>query len=388
MLGIALESGGAKGSYHAGVLKAVKELGFEFSAVAGSSIGAINGALTAQGDIDKLCDFWLNISFDDLFDPSDKPIVELINGEINSAVLKKLKSTLYSTLKSKGISTTRMYSLLCQLIDTDKLKNSPIDFGLVTVSFPDLKPLHIWDTDIPSDQLCQYILASATFPGFKLTEIGSKKYIDGGAYDSCPINMLLDRGCDEVIAVRVFGGGIFRGPTRKDRTVHYIEPSDSLGAILGFSRKQAENNIQMGYYDAMRYFKKLAGIKYCIEGFDPDIGFGCISQISPGGIDRLACTMRIDSDKTGKRLLFEDILPSICQLLKLDDTCSYNDILIAALENRALRLGADRYMIYSLPDFLYTVCADIPDTSMCKPHAKRAVSSIVDVFLSVLYHAM
>ena len=186
MLGIALESGGAKGSYHAGVLKAVKELGFEFSAVAGSSIGAINGALTAQGDIDKLCDFWLNISFDDLFDPSDKPIVELINGEINSAVLKKLKSTLYSTLKSKGISTTRMYSLLCQLIDTDKLKNSPVDFGLVTVSFPDLKPLHIWDTDIPSDQLCRYILASATFPGFKLTEIDSKKYIDGGAYDSCP----------------------------------------------------------------------------------------------------------------------------------------------------------------------------------------------------------
>ena len=98
--------------------------------------------------------------------------------------------------------------------------------------------------------------------------------------------------------------------------------------------------------------------------------------------------MRIDSDKTEKRLLFEDILPSVCQLLKLDDTCSYNDILIAALENRAIRLGADRYKIYSLPDFLYTVCADIPDTSMCKPHAKRAVSSIVDVFLSVLYHAM
>ena len=67
MLGIALESGGAKGSYHAGVLKAIKELGLEFSAVSGSSIGAINGAFTAQGDIDNLCDFWLNISFDDLF---------------------------------------------------------------------------------------------------------------------------------------------------------------------------------------------------------------------------------------------------------------------------------------------------------------------------------
>jgi NTE family protein len=200
--------------------------------------------------------------------------------------------------------------------------------------------------------------------------------------------MLLDKGCNEVIAVRVFGGGIFRAPVRGEHRIHYIEPSDSLGAILGFSRKQAENNIQMGYFDTLRYFKNLAGIKYCIDGFDPDIGYGCISQISKSGIDRLACTMRIESDKSSKRLLFEDIIPKFCQLLKLDDSCSYNDILIAALENRALRLGADRYCIYTLPDFLYHVCSDIPDTSTCKPHAKRAVSSVVDVFLSVLYHAM
>jgi len=388
MLGIALESGGAKGSYHAGVLKAINELGIGYSAVSGTSIGAVNGALVAQGDIDKLCDFWLNISFDDLFEPSDKPIVELINGEINSALIKKLKNTLYSTLKSKGISTARMYEKLCSMIDPVKLKSSPIDFGLVTVSFPDMKPLHIFKSWMPTEEVCRYILASATFPGFKLTEIGTKKYIDGGAYDSCPINMLFDLGCDEVIAVRVFGGGIFRAPAEKERKVHYIEPSDHLGAILGFSKKQAENNINMGYFDAMRYFKKLAGIKYCIAGFDSEIGYSCISQISKSGIDRLACTLRISSEKTCKRLLLEEIVPALCSLLKLPECCSYNDILLTALENRAIRLGIDRYKIYDLPDFLHMVCSDIPDTSLCKPRAKRAVSSIVDVFLSVLYHAV
>ena len=388
MLGIALESGGAKGSYHAGVLKAIKDLGIEYSVISGSSIGAVNAALAVQGDIDKLCDFWLNIGFDDIFDPADKPIVELINGEINSDVLKKLKSTLYSTLKSKGISTLRMYNMLCSLIDTGRLYESSIDFGLVTVSFPDMGPLYVFKDQIPKQDICQYILASATFPGFKLTEIDGKRYIDGGAYDSCPINMLLDKGCQEVIAVRVFGGGIFRTPSHSKEKIHYIEPSDHLGAILGFSKKQAERNISMGYYDAMRYFKKLAGIKYCIEGFDNDIGYSCISQISESGIKRLACTMRISSEKSCKRMLFEDIIPRLCELLDMPKSCTYNDILITALENRAIRLGLNRYAFYSLPDFLHCVCSDIPDTSMCKPRAKKAVSSVVDVFLSVLYHAM
>ena len=388
MLGIALESGGAKGSYHAGVLKAIDELNIQYSALSGCSIGAVNAAFAAQGDSDKLCDFWLNIGFDDLFDPADKPIVELINGEINSDILKKLKNTLYSTLKSKGISTARMYDMLSTMIDAERLKNSPVDYGVVTVSFPDMKPLYIFKDQMPQEDVCKYILASATFPGFKLTEIGSKKYIDGGAYDSCPINMLIDRGCDEIIAVRVFGGGIFRAPERKDVKVTYIEPSDQLGAILGFSKKQAENNIQMGYYDAMRRLKNLAGIKYCIDGFDDEIGYSCISQISENGVARLACTMRINSEKSGKRMLFEEIVPTLCSLLKLPESCSYNDILLSALENRAIRLNIDRYAIYSLPDFLHMVCSDIPDTSACRPYPKRAVSSIVDVFLSVLYHAM
>ena len=169
MLGIALESGGAKGSYHAGVLKAIDELNIQYSALSGCSIGAVNAAFAAQGDSDKLCDFWLNIGFDDLFDPADKPIVELINGEINSDILKKLKNTLYSTLKSKGISTARMYDMLSTMIDAERLKNSPVDYGVVTVSFPDMKPLYIFKDQIPQEDVCKYILASATFPGFKLT---------------------------------------------------------------------------------------------------------------------------------------------------------------------------------------------------------------------------
>ncbi len=48
-LGLALGSGGAKGMAHLGVLKAFEEAGLSFSVIAGSSIGAIVGALYAKG---------------------------------------------------------------------------------------------------------------------------------------------------------------------------------------------------------------------------------------------------------------------------------------------------------------------------------------------------
>ncbi len=43
--GLVLAGGGAKGIYQLGAWKAMRELGIKFSAVAGVSIGSINGAL-------------------------------------------------------------------------------------------------------------------------------------------------------------------------------------------------------------------------------------------------------------------------------------------------------------------------------------------------------
>lgn len=49
ILGLALGSGGAKGMAHLGALRAFEEAGFSFSAVTGSSIGSIVGALYCKG---------------------------------------------------------------------------------------------------------------------------------------------------------------------------------------------------------------------------------------------------------------------------------------------------------------------------------------------------
>ena len=56
--GLILAGGGAKGAYQIGAWKALIELGIQIEAIAGTSIGAINGAFIAQGDFDKALTVW------------------------------------------------------------------------------------------------------------------------------------------------------------------------------------------------------------------------------------------------------------------------------------------------------------------------------------------
>ena len=53
MIGFALEGGGAKGAYQAGAYIALVTNGIKPKIIAGTSIGSLNAALMAQGDIKK-----------------------------------------------------------------------------------------------------------------------------------------------------------------------------------------------------------------------------------------------------------------------------------------------------------------------------------------------
>ena len=49
--GIVLEGGGARGAYQIGVWKALREAGMKIKGVAGTSVGALNGALICMDDL-------------------------------------------------------------------------------------------------------------------------------------------------------------------------------------------------------------------------------------------------------------------------------------------------------------------------------------------------
>ena len=77
-ISLVLEGGGAKGAYHCGVIRALDEIGVEFNAVAGASIGAINAGMYVQGRMKQLEDFWENFEFGQ-FSPVKPETLEAIS---------------------------------------------------------------------------------------------------------------------------------------------------------------------------------------------------------------------------------------------------------------------------------------------------------------------
>ena len=68
---IALEGGGAKGGYEIGVWKALDEAGVKYNAVAGTSVGALNGALMVMRDLPRAIDAWSSIHMSKVIDLGD-----------------------------------------------------------------------------------------------------------------------------------------------------------------------------------------------------------------------------------------------------------------------------------------------------------------------------
>ena len=157
MVGLALEGGGSRGAYHIGAYQAFMEAGMTFDAITGTSIGAVNAALLAQGDWEKAREKWLTLSNEDLFDIDNARYQKLFTRKVDPSDLSYYKDALRQMREDGGVDTGRMQKLLSQLVDPQRLLESPVDFGLVTVSIRDLKPVEVFKDQVPPHLLLSYI---------------------------------------------------------------------------------------------------------------------------------------------------------------------------------------------------------------------------------------
>ncbi|HSN67399.1 MAG TPA: hypothetical protein VLS94_12215, partial [Fusibacter sp.] len=145
-----------------------------------------------------------------------------------------------------------------------------------------------------------------------------KKMLDGAFVDNLPIKMLLDRGCDEVIAIRLDAPGRIRRIKNKDQDkVTYIVPSEDLGKVLEIDPERAKQNIKMGYYDTLKVMRGLYGSKYYISNLiDDTIILNRLIDISEASLQSIAHILGVG--KSTHRVIFEDFLPLLGDMLKVD----------------------------------------------------------------------
>ncbi|MGB9779701.1 patatin-like phospholipase family protein [Caldanaerobacter sp.] len=356
MYGVVLEGGGARGAYQVGVYKALTEEGLEIRGVAGTSVGALNGAIFVQGDIDKAWEIWENISYSRVIKASDEEIEKFKEGRLESKDIALLLEKLRGIIKEGGLDISPLRQLLQEAIEESKIRNSGKDFAIVTVSLSDFKPLELYIEDIPYGKLIDYLMASAYLPVFKREKIDGKSFLDGGVYNNLPANLLIDKGYKDLIIIRTGSFGIVRKVDFTGLNVTIISPKENLGGILEFDRMRAIYNLKLGYYDGLKALKGLKGKKYYIKCEEKEEFFiDYLMRIDAEKVKKLKRILEIDDEIPEKRAVFEFIIPKLASLSNLGSKADYEDIFLVILENLAEEYKLERFKVYSYKELIEKV---------------------------------
>ncbi len=207
-LALALSGGGARGIAHVGVLRALEENGIRPDAIAGTSMGAVVGALYATGIDARSLEAMLS-SFDWESPFSGQPERRLV------PVTQRLDDL--PALISLGIEDWKVRLPAAALTDyrvnrflTDHLAGPgfraesnfdllPIPFRAVAAALDNGERVVIDHGDLP-----RAVRASMSIPVFLVpVEWGGRLLVDGGVADNLPVGVARALGGDVVLAVDV-----------------------------------------------------------------------------------------------------------------------------------------------------------------------------------------
>lgn len=255
---LVLAGGGSRGAYEMGVWKALYEMDIPFHIVCGTSIGAINGAMIAQGSFERAQEMWDTVETSQVF---AVPVEE--SDDIKNKIIKTY-GTFAKDFINGGTDTSPLKNTLEHYFDEEKIRNSNIAYGLVTLEKESLKPWELFVEEIPTGKLVDYVLASASiYPAVRPHVIDGIEYIDGTYHDNLPVSMALKKGAEKIIAVDL---GAF-GKVKQDvlnsvEDLTYIKSYWDLGVSLVFDKAHAKKIERYGYLDAMKAFGVFDGYAY------------------------------------------------------------------------------------------------------------------------------
>ena len=243
-LGLALSGGGAKGFAHIGVFKLLEECGLMPDVIVGTSVGALMGALFADGY-------------------TADEIKELFSGREFSefAQLQLPKSGLFDSKRFRHFLRRHLRAK----------------------TFEDLKtPLIVMATDLDngeSHEFCsgpivEAVTASCSIPIiFSPVVINGVHYVDGGLFHNFPVSIIRD-SCERVIGVNVSPlisqkykqtifhiaersyHYMFRANTIEDREMcDVLIEAEEFGMYKTFDLENVDQISKIGYSAAVRAFE-------------------------------------------------------------------------------------------------------------------------------------
>lgn len=194
---LVLSGGGARGLAHIGVLKELERLGVPRpSLIAGTSMGAIIGALYASGwNATRLENYAKDF---DIRDHIENPAFKLPD----FAPLRILRagSAMGGLLGSLGLETgAKASEELTRLLGDRRMEDLPIPFACAATDL-----LSGQRVVLDSGPVVMAVRASMSFPGlFTPVWLDNMLLVDGGVTDNVPVDIAVERGFDHILACDV-----------------------------------------------------------------------------------------------------------------------------------------------------------------------------------------
>ena len=380
--GLVLEGGGAKGAYQIGAYKALRDLGIKFTGIAGTSIGALNGALIIQDDDKVMEDIWINYDYKSFMNIDEDTYERYKNIEMKAKNFHDVVDLINKARKNNGIDISPLRKLLQEKIDEDKIRQSNIDFGITTAYWDGkIFPKLLYTEDIPKGRLADYLIASASLPIFQLDKLDDKLYLDGMFSDNIPINMLAQKGYNDIVVIRLVNDSIGKKIINKykDLNLKLIVPSQDLGGSLNKDKEHIETNVKLGYLDTMKAYKRYDGVKYFFNldcKYNEDYCFNKISNLNLDTINDLCYLLNIKKD-INRRTLMENIIPKIVEILDIDKNSSYKDIFYSVYERKLEENNINRIELYDFNKVIQICNKQMTDDKLQINHSGSKLVKIV-----------
>ena len=380
--GLVLEGGGTKGAYQIGAYEALRDLGIKITGIAGTSIGALNGAFIAQGDFESMKDIWVNYDYKSFMNIDEDTYERYKNIEMKAKNLHDVVDLMNKARKKQGIDITPLRKLLEEKINEDKIRKSNIDCGITTAYWDGkIFPQLLYVEDIPRGRLVDYLIASASLPIFDLDKLDDKLYLDGMFSDNIPINMLAQRGYDDIVVIRLVDDFLGKRIINKYNNLNLkvIVPSQSLGGSLNKDKDHMESNIKLGYLDTMKAYKRYDGVKYFFNldcKYNEDYCFKKISSLSEDTINDLCYLLNIKKE-VSRRVLMENIVPKIIDILELDKDSSYKDIFYSIYERKLEENNINRIELYDFNKVVQLCNEQMTEDKLQVNHSTSKLAKII-----------
>ena len=232
-IALVLSGGGAKGAYEAGVAAVFVEHGLPIRLVAGSSAGALNAAMVADGRMDRLEALWRGLSRGRVYSLRTRVLFAgLLPGWLTLLALDRAGSL---------FDPQPLRELIDASLDLDRVRASPVRLLVVTSDLARREPRLFDNQSVTREAL----MAAAAVPGaFPAVAVDGALLVDGGLTGRAPVLEALaaEPGVGRAVVVMSYA-------------------PDERGAPPTTMRRALEEAFEMGMIHQIRRDVELARLK-------------------------------------------------------------------------------------------------------------------------------